>query len=140
MCTSDFNDSAQLYITAGIYCLHGKLTAIWNFTPPEVMWTLIMKLAHTEVKFYPEVKSQTGLSSLRLSCKRALMALQFLIFLVSSFFLEISIYFISTEKWSKKGKSLMELKYLTSLLENRFVWRQSFQKKFDRWNLVRKCV
>ena len=32
---------------------------------------LIMKLPHTEVKFYPEVKSQTGLSSLRVSCKRA---------------------------------------------------------------------
>ena len=32
----------------------------------------MMKLPHTEVKFYPEVKSQTGLSSLRVSCKRAL--------------------------------------------------------------------
>ena len=31
-----------------------------------------MNLPHTEVKFYPEVKSQTGLSSLRVSCKRAL--------------------------------------------------------------------
>ena len=31
-----------------------------------------MKLPYTEVKFYPEVKSQTGLSSLRVSCKRAL--------------------------------------------------------------------
>ena len=31
-----------------------------------------MKLAHTEVKFYPEEKSQTGLSSLPVSCKRAL--------------------------------------------------------------------
>ena len=30
-----------------------------------------MKLPHTEVRFYPEVKSQTGLSSLRLSYKRA---------------------------------------------------------------------
>ena len=30
-----------------------------------------MKLPYTEVKFYPEVKSQTGLSSLRVSCKRA---------------------------------------------------------------------
>ena len=43
-----------------------------SFTPPEVMQTLIMKLHHTEVKFYPEVKSQTGLSSFRVSCKRAL--------------------------------------------------------------------
>ena len=32
----------------------------------------MMKLAHTEVKFYPEEKSQTGLSSLPVSCKRAL--------------------------------------------------------------------
>ena len=32
----------------------------------------IMKLPYTEVKFYPEVKSQTGLSSLRVSCKRTL--------------------------------------------------------------------
>ena len=40
-----------------------------SFTMPEVMWTLIMKLPHTEVKFYPEVKSQTGLNSLRVSCK-----------------------------------------------------------------------
>ena len=31
-----------------------------------------MKLPHTEVKFYPELKSQTGLSSLQVSCKRAL--------------------------------------------------------------------
>ena len=27
----NFNDSAQLYFTAGIYCLHGKLAAVWNF-------------------------------------------------------------------------------------------------------------
>ena len=31
----------------------------------------MMKLPYTEVKFYREVKSQTGLSSLRVSCKRA---------------------------------------------------------------------
>ena len=43
-----------------------------SFTTSEVMWTLIMKLPHTEVKFYPEVKSQTGLSSFRVSFKRAL--------------------------------------------------------------------
>ena len=43
-----------------------------SFTPPKVVRTLIMKLAHTEVKFYPEEKSQTGLSSLSVSCKRAL--------------------------------------------------------------------
>ena len=28
-------------------------------------------LPHTKGKFYPEVKSQTGLSLLRISCKRA---------------------------------------------------------------------
>ena len=33
---------------------------------PEVMWTLAMMLPHTEVK------SQTSLSSLQVSCKRAL--------------------------------------------------------------------
>ena len=31
-----------------------------------------MLAIHTEVKFYPKVKSQTGLTSLRVSCKRAL--------------------------------------------------------------------
>ena len=31
-----------------------------------------MKLPYIEVKFYPEVKSQSGLSSLRVSCNRAL--------------------------------------------------------------------
>ena len=45
-----------------------------SFTTPEVMWKLIMKLPHTEVKLYPEAKSQTGLSSLRVSRKRALKA------------------------------------------------------------------
>ena len=43
-----------------------------SFTTPEVMWMLIMKLSHTKVKFYPEVKSQTSLSSLWVSCKPAL--------------------------------------------------------------------
>ena len=28
----NFNDSAQRYYITGIYCLHGKLTALWNFT------------------------------------------------------------------------------------------------------------
>ena len=81
------NFISQLYFAAGIYCLHGKLTFLLkfhfgqidrseictevSFTTPYVMWTLIMKLPHTEVKFYLEVKSQTGLSSLRVSCKRA---------------------------------------------------------------------
>ena len=41
---SNFNDSAQLYFAAGIYCLHGKFTAVWNFN--------LVKL--TEVKFAPK--------------------------------------------------------------------------------------
>ena len=43
-----------------------------SFTTPKVMGTLIMKFPHIKVKFYPKVKSQTGLSSLWVSCKRAL--------------------------------------------------------------------
>ena len=39
---------------------------------PDVMWMLVMNLPHTEVKFYPEKKSETGLISLRVSWKRAL--------------------------------------------------------------------
>ena len=46
-----------------------------SFTTPEVIRTLIMKLPHTEVKIYSEVKYQTGLSSLWVSCKRALINL-----------------------------------------------------------------
>ena len=53
-------------------CDRSEIRTEVSFTTPEVMWTLIMKLPHTEVKIYPEVKSQTGLSSLRASCKRAL--------------------------------------------------------------------
>ena len=58
-----------------------------SFTKPEVMWTLIMKLPHTEVKFYPKVKSQTGLSSLRVSCERALRLLKSVISLKYLFLL-----------------------------------------------------
>ena len=37
------------------------------------------------------------------------------------------VYFISTEKWDKKGKYSMEFKYLLFLLEyHRFVWRQRY--------------
>ena len=43
-----------------------------SFTSPELMWMLIMRLSDTEVKFYPEVRSQTSLSSLWVPCKRAL--------------------------------------------------------------------
>ena len=43
-----------------------------SFTSPERTRTLMMKLPYMEVKFYPEVKSQTGLSSLWVSCKLTL--------------------------------------------------------------------
>ena len=83
---SNFNDSAQLYFTAVIYCLHGKLTTVISLWSTWPKWNLHRsefhsarshvnadnEVTHTELKFYPEVKSQTGLSSLRVSCKRAL--------------------------------------------------------------------
>ena len=43
-----------------------------SFTSPERTRTLMVKLPYMEVKFYPEVKSQTGLSSLWVSCKLTL--------------------------------------------------------------------
>ena len=70
---SDFYFSAESTFQESVskqnfYWLHGKLTAVWNFTsvnlisinhdfgftPPEVMWLLIMKLPHTKVKFTPK--------------------------------------------------------------------------------------
>ena len=47
--------------------LRSKMTEV-KFAPklaPDLIWTLIMKLPYTKVKFHPEVKSQTCLSSLR---------------------------------------------------------------------------
>ena len=37
------------------------------------------------------------------------------------------------KKWSGKGKYHEGVQIFTFLLEYRFVWRQRFQKKFDRW-------
>ena len=58
----------------------------------------------------------------------------YLLFSVWSFsyllLLEIS-YFISTEKWNKKGKYPNEVQISTFLLEHRFVLHQRFQKKFQ---------
>ena len=51
---------------------HSEICTKVSFISPEVMWTLIMKLPYTELKFYNEAKSQTSLSSLWVSCKRAL--------------------------------------------------------------------
>ena len=79
----NFNDSAKLCFAAGIllftWKLHcglkfdrGEIRTEVTYTTSQVMWTLIMKLAHTEIKFYLQVKSQTGVSSLQASCKRSL--------------------------------------------------------------------
>ena len=65
-----------------------------SFTPPNVMWTLIMKWPYTEVKFYPKVKSQTGLSSLRVSCKCALM--------IEHFFLRLPTFFKNAQSFQHK--------------------------------------
>ena len=43
-----------------------------SFTSPKAMRTLIRELPYTKVKFHPKVGSQTGLSLLRVSCKRVL--------------------------------------------------------------------
>ena len=50
------------------------------------------------------------------------------------------IYFISTENWIKKGKYPNGTQIFTFFLENKFVWRQRFQKKFDKWNLIKTYV
>ena len=79
----NFNHSAKLCFAAGIllftWKLHcglkfdrGEICTEVTYTTSQVMWTLVMKLAHTEIKFYLQVKSQTGVSSLRASCKRSL--------------------------------------------------------------------
>ena len=79
----------QLYFAAGIYWLltwkthcglkfhfgqidRSEICSKVSFTTPKVMWVLIMKLTHTEVKFYLKVKCQTSLSSLWVSCNCAL--------------------------------------------------------------------
>ena len=65
------------------------------------------------------------------------MALQFLIFLVSSFIGDFLFISFQQKNELKKGNALMEFKYLTLLLQNRSVRRQRFQKKLD---LISKCV
>ena len=139
----------QLYFTAGIYCLPGKLTAVWNFfsvnltevnfTPPEVMQTLKMKLPHTEVKFYPELKSQAGLSSLRVSCERALSRY---LFLQKSFIVDIHVPWYSCTHGdyfcfvSKVQVYLMHPSFI-SLLQN-FEWCDSscFRGSNLDWNFT----
>ena len=64
-----------------------------------------------------------------------LSALQFSIFPVSSFIEDFLFISFQQKNEIKKGNTLMEFKYLTFLLENRFVCRQRFQKKLDRWEI-----
>ena len=69
------SSKVHAHFTAGIYFLHGKLAAVWIFASVnlgELKFARKFKLFHTEVKFYPKLKSQTGLSSLLVSCKRVL--------------------------------------------------------------------
>ena len=61
--------------------------------------------------------------------------LLFTCLLVSSSFLFIS---FQQKHKMKKGKYPDRVKIFTFLLEYRFVWRQRFQKKFDRWQFDRK--
>ena len=49
-------------------------------------------------------------------------------------------YFILTEKWNEKRKYPVAVQIFTFLLEDRFDWRQRFQKKFDRWLFDKKNV
>ena len=66
----------------------------------------------------------------------SVMALQFSIFLASSFIGDFLFTSFQQKNEIKKGNTLMEFKYLTFLLENRFVWRQRFQKKIRKENLM----
>ena len=61
-----------------------------------------MKLPYTEVKFYPEVKSQTGLSSLRVSCKRALSRVKSNVAPATTKFWVESEYYLNLESENKK--------------------------------------
>ena len=115
-----------------------------SFTPPEVMWTLIMKLPHTKVKFYPEVKSQTGLSSLRVSCKRDLI-----------YFRGFYINFGTFWSFFKHFKAIclpesslwLFLNFLKKRISKAVVVNLSFwqnlgytQKKLQFWNISRKKI
>ena len=86
------------------------------------MWTLIMKLPHTEVKFYPKVKSQTGLSSLRVSCKHAQVSNLYLIELIFKWPIMVFLAYMTLCCWiferllsivDSKGEPLKEEELLT---------------------------
>ena len=49
------------------------------------------------------------------------------------FYWRFVVYFISTEKWNKKREIPWWSSNIYFFLEYRLVWREEFQKKFDRW-------
>ena len=69
-----------------------------------------------------------------------LSALQFSIFLVSSFIEDFLFILFQQKNKIKKGNTLMEFKYLQFCSNIDFVWRQGFQKNLADVNLIRKCV
>ena len=124
----NFNNFAQLYITAVIYCFHGKLTVVWNFTSVNLT----------------KVKSQTGLSSLRVSCKRDL--IYFRGFYINfgtfwSFFKHFKVICLpESSLW-------LFLNFLKKRISKAVVVNLSFwqnlgytQKKLQFWNISRKKI
>ena len=75
---------------------------------------LTMKLPHTEVKFYPDMKSQTGLSSLRVSCKGALSNFVFSLFVVHSFQVKYGV--------TISNRYVMDIGGVTSFVTERNIW------------------
>ena len=67
-----------------------------------------------------------------------LLALQFSILLLSSFIQDLLFSLFQEKKIFKKGKYPNGVQRFTILLEHRFVSRQRFQKKFDRWQFDQK--
>ena len=61
-----------------------------------------MKLPYPEVKFYPEVKSQTSLSSLRVSCNRA----RSLLDIISIYSIFVSLALLTKYSKSKLNKMI----------------------------------
>ena len=67
-----------------------------------------------------------------------LSALQFSIFLISSVIEDFSFISFQQKNEIKKGNTLMEFKYLLSCSRIDLFDVKDF--KFDRWNLIRRCV
>ena len=95
-----------------------------SFTSPEVMWTLIMKLPETEVKFCPKMIPQATLSSVQVSCKRALRILgNYKITYKSKNFIEL---LFSARSLPRNEKNLMKNRNWTCPIVNYFTWKLDF--------------